>query len=659
MAGAADETSATRSRRVSVSAGCARPCPSCAACGPTSVAELDEVLAIRDVEAIVLGGGDATRWPPLGALLGAYRGHAGAPRVWLEAPAGSLSREVVEHLAAQGLFGAIVQLEAFGEAMERALGVVNGERVVADAERAGLRVEARVCVRPATFGIVVPLARKLAPRPVWLEIERRDWGKAAVTMSPDAIARTLLAAPNVRFSGQRRVDAGFAPPCVVPDAWAERPDAWDATLAPRGVSNRIWATCRECGLAERCAFGDAEAFREEDVRRARPIAESVPAASPLVVTTRRGGSRPEVLCTAAWTTMEVVDPKGDAHQCCATWTVGARGNLSGESLEDIWNGPGYREARRVMASGALEPLCRGICPRVHDRSLSEERLRIRPGAPAFVENQRLLLEDVAERREVMRAKPLYLALCPSTYCNYDCIMCLYGRTPRRDLRESIWSEVSALLPTLRGVTLLGGEPLAGPGVAEFLSDFDGARYPDCQIDLVTNGSLMTPSLLSRVDRCNFGDVTVSLNAGTPETYTRVQRGATLDEVLRNLDALLALRASRPRPFGVTVSFVVQPANADDMIAFGEIARSRDVRMRLLPLSVHGVEHLDYYGDADAVARIVRRLDELAAWARASRPVAVREIEATRSAIVEEAASRAAVASGEAAPPGARRLPLLA
>jgi molybdenum cofactor biosynthesis enzyme MoaA len=359
---------------------------------------------------------------------------------------------------------------------------------------------------------------------------------------------------------------------------------------------------------------------------------------------------PGVICTAPWTTLEVVDPDGRVRQCCTAWTVGDRGNLHEWTLLDVWNGDGYRMARRVMGGGALGTLCRPICPRLYDRKFAQQELSIVDGAPAFVANQKMLLEDISARREVVRAQPLYIAVCPSTYCNYDCIMCLHGRSPRRDLPESVWDDLLTMLPTLRVLTLLGGEPLANPLAMKFLRAWDRTKYPDAAVSIVTNGSLLSASVLAHLERCHFANVTVSLNAGTPEVYAQVQRGLPLQDVLDNVNALVELRRRQRAEFPIILSFVVQPANHTTLIPFGELAHARGLPIRLQPLSPHGPEGLDFYGNADEVARILASLDAMAAWAERTAPDYGREIHGTRSAIAAESASRRCT-------PTARSIPL--
>src|SRR6185436_20937697 len=106
--------------RVTVSPRCARPCPSCAACDPNrptpSLAEvLRAIDAVSDDPEVVLGGGDATAWVYLDALLASPQ--VAGRRIWVEAPAAAFRPEVLRRLAAAKATGIGVQIEATGPAM--------------------------------------------------------------------------------------------------------------------------------------------------------------------------------------------------------------------------------------------------------------------------------------------------------------------------------------------------------------------------------------------------------------------------------------------------------------------------------------------------------------------------------------------------------------
>ncbi len=649
--------------RVLVMPACETPCASCVACRPGGrTAALDDVLAHAALPELLLGGGDATAWPPLQALLAANARRDAPQRIWVEAPAVAFTPEVLAALAKGGAHGVLVQIEGVGEKLLRAMRAGDGEQVIAAAEALGLETQARICARPKTFPMVAPLARRLAPRRVWLELVRQNWGEAPVPMWPSTISQLLLACPTLNFSGHRMVDRGYLPPCTLPHVWETRPTAFRTTLRAEGdaAPNRALPACDACALRTQCRWSDRDALTPEEQSAARPIVgERLPwdrprtTQQPVPLATVRKRPKPDVICVTPWTDMEVVDPDGRVRQCCSTWTAGDRGNVIGASLAAVWNGPGYQAARRQMSRAALDDLCLPICSRLHDEKYAERELRIQDGSATFVLNQLLMAEDIAERREIVRSKPLRLAICPSTYCNYNCIMCDHGRTPRRELPEQIWDELPELLPTLQSLTLLGGEPLANPLAMKFLRAFDVAKYPDCAVDFVTNGALLTDKALEHLRRCTLGDVTMSLNAGTPEVYERVQRGIAFDKVLANLDGLLRFRDGHHRWFGITVSFVVQPAAAHTLIEFGELAHARNLRVRLMALNPENHEGLDFYLDDDAVAGVLGHVDRFIAWAGRVRPEWLPEIRAARSAVVEEAARRRleAAHAARAAQPG--------
>jgi pyruvate-formate lyase-activating enzyme len=618
---------------------------------------LDEVLQRDAAESLILGGGDATAWPHLDTLLSRNAARASPQQLWVEAPAAAFTAARLAALVRGGVHGVRIQIEAATPKWCAALGVGNGERAIAEAERLGLQVRILLCVRPKTFRSLFGLAKRLAPRAVEVELVRQNWGERPIPIYPETLERALREVRNVKFSATRMSDRGYLPPCALPQIWDSVPTVWRGVFRQGGAPNTAVAACGTCALSTRCSFADVGALPEPST--VRPIQGDPEPWS------RRGGTeepvparivakRPtrEVICTTPWTTMEIVDPNGAVTQCCADWTVGVRGNITASSLAEVWNGPGYRTARRVMSGEDLAPLCKTICARLYDRKFTESALRIQNGSKPFVDNQLLLAEEIADRKEVIKAKPLNLFICPSTYCNYDCIMCLYGRTPRRDLPDSIWDELPEYLPTLKSLTLLGGEPLANPHTMDLLRGFDVERYPDAAIDIVTNGALLTEKTLSYLQRCTFGSLMISLNAGTPETYERVQRGLALATVLENIDALLRFRATHHRWFGLALSFVAQPAAIDTIIDFAEIARVRNLPIRVMALNPDQVPELDFYTDPDQVAHVITRLDELIAYCRRVREDWLAEALSARDAVrLEAARRRGRAAHGTAVPAG--------
>lgn len=645
--------------RIPLVNACSPRCPSCDGCRNDSrVPTLREVVESIQSDAIVLGGGDATQWPHLGRLLKYLKKKNHPVAVWVEAPSASFAREgVLEALAGFDVVGLVVQMDsphAENWVFDDELAVV--ER----AEAAGLQVEIRVCTRPRHVARATELATRLAPRPVALELTSRTFAGDVGRIDSAALDALIVDTRNITFTGFRRVAESYLPPCALANAWQVNPRIWRGVLAPpETVSNDTLPICAQCTLRTRCQWSAAELLDEAAAASLAPVGnatalqrdrrpEEEAELKKRLAAVRLKRTQPEVICTTPWTTVEMVEPNGTVYQCCMEWTHGNRGKYRfGDSLLELWNGDGYQQARAHMLGKSRAKLCREICPRLHDGKFSESRFKVQPGAEPFVRNQLDIAEDIALGRTEVRGRPLHLAICPSTYCNYDCIMCDCGRTPRRDMPESIWEEVDELLPTLAHISLLGGEPLANPGVLSFLRRFDRADYPDALVNLVTNGALMTPRLLKHLGQCHFGSVTLSLNAGTPDVYEQVQRGLALEDVLSNLDALLEFRKQQPYHFGICVSFVAMPANVHTLIPFGEIAKARGLDVRVLPLSLGGAEDLDYYTDEAEIERVLSELQKFATWTTRNSLPWLEEIRATAEATRAEGARR--LGGGKRAP----------
>jgi MoaA/NifB/PqqE/SkfB family radical SAM enzyme len=635
-------------RRIVVSASCAKRCPSCFVCDPaTPPVSLREALAVEPESPdlpILLGGGDATKWPHLDAYLASNRARPKPYHVWVEAPAASFTPAVIQSLVDRGVEGIRVQIEATGEKNIRMLGVGDGEKVIADAEAAGLKTDARICVRPQLLGMVKPLARRLSPRPVWLEIFRQDFGKPPSFLPVEMLDKELATIPNIQFSAHRARAAGYPPACTMPATWRSNHRMWTPTFTDGGKPNDALGICSECVFSTRCQWNDPLGLSDAVKAAARPIKREPPVRriveTPVPEIIVRMRKAPNVVCTEPWTTIEMSGHDGNVHQCGGNWTSRLMGNIHENSLTEIWNGKPYQEARRLMGQSTVSDLCKPICTRLYDGVLHEGKFLIQAGSEPFVKNQLLLAEEIAERKEILTALPRHMTLCPSSYCNYNCVFCDHGRRPRWDMPDRVWDELPYFLPALKTLTLLGGEPFANARVWEFLTTFDTEKYPDVRLDIFTNGALMTEKALSKVRSSSLGEITISLNAGESDVYDAIERGsATLDKVVSNIDALIRLRDQYQWWFGITLSLIVMKENAHTLIPFGQLALERNLHVRLVGLLVRRPEDEPYnfYKNPDDVRHVVHHLDQFIAWAKhVGRPDYVQQAEASRDAVVGEA-----------------------
>jgi GTP 3',8-cyclase len=166
-------------------------------------------------------------------------------------------------------------------------------------------------------------------------------------------------------------------------------------------------------------------------------------------------------------------------------------------------------------------------------------------------------------------------------CNFRCVYCRSAdpdnHMPHHELLE--WDEFERLARILVGmgirkVRVTGGEPLVRPGVEDFIARLKAIGVRD--LSITTNGHLLAERLdallAAGLDRIN-----ISLDSLDRAKFERVTRTKTFDQVMAGIDAA---QASRLRPVKVN-AVLVRGLNDDEVEAFAEFARERDLIMRFI------------------------------------------------------------------------------
>jgi MoaA/NifB/PqqE/SkfB family radical SAM enzyme len=340
---------------------------------------------------------------------------------------------------------------------------------------------------------------------------------------------------------------------------------------------------------------------------------------PRAVVTLRDVLAPEELppwpCALPWTRFEV--NHRTFGPCCSDYQTRPAPYRAGQGLSELWNASALRAFRRALTGAAPYAPCRASCPTLMGRAEDPGAVRVFGGDEAFVAREVAMLTELFEGREVMQAGPLKVSFTTTTYCNYDCLMCSYGEvgTLADELPAAFYDDLMTLAPGMRLIEALGGEPLASPVFREFLAGFDFERFPSLRVALITNGSYLTPKELLRYRRVPLDNLTISLNAASPETYLSVNRGLPWPRLREHLDALHRLRREGELRCSVTYSLVILRENLHELRAFAELARRDGVRYRfLLPHNDRNGQSIMASRDAMATAR--EALDALVAEERA-------------------------------------------
>lgn len=189
------------------------------------------------------------------------------------------------------------------------------------------------------------------------------------------------------------------------------------------------------------------------------------------------------------------------------------------------------------------------------------------------DNLRQLADDLAAQRRVFRSLPDVVGLHTTDVCNLRCVMCPRAERPGRtrvpaDVLARVCDE---LFPTARRAVFspAHGEPL----VSDFDLVMDAARRHSVRVDLVTNGTLLTPERYRHV-RPALNVLNVSLDSHVPKTYEQIRVGAVFADVDARLRELTALRRSEPDDVVWSASAVVMRSNLEQLPGFVAYAARR-------------------------------------------------------------------------------------
>ncbi len=190
-------------------------------------------------------------------------------------------------------------------------------------------------------------------------------------------------------------------------------------------------------------------------------------------------------------------------------------------------------------------------------------LGLHPGAHARLEIRE---DSVVIRRPISDLARVYIEL--TNACNIDCRTCMRSvwATDTGYLSRELFARLRDQLAAMRQKPLvfLGGigEPLFHPHAVEFVA---ALHEIGVKVDLITNGTLLTPDRVSGLISAGLRRLWVSIDGSRPESYSDVRLGASLPAVLENLADLKfqKLRHATTRP-DLGIAMVVMERNVADL-----------------------------------------------------------------------------------------------
>ena len=472
------------------------------------------------------------------------------------------------------------------------------------------------------FGAGVPIVLQRAPLRARGGTRTIDATDPLQWSEVDALGRALASLPSP-LPGDAPMwfdDGADYAACLLPEAaWRPQLMSVAPTLGDRAADTfPDAARCGACAFSRHCNFRlmDGEAaplahMKPLDDTAARLLQSQSTTVDIAGATQekvdRKAYDLPELLCFAPWTTLTLYSRLHMPVPCAPAWVDTKMGAVetsrelkasllrvvwndlktkrqSGVKyfdptnedwhLADMWNGPMYRQMRREMAPGGASHRCRASCRvilGVEERGVRFFTIPDLDLAPSVAENRRRLVEEVRAGKSVLESTPLELTMGVSAHCNFTCSFCSGPQGSYGELSERRLEEVIRWLPGLMQLTIVGpGEPLMSVTFKKLMEEIATREFPSLTVSLTTNGTLARPSWIKRHANVRWGQIRFSINAGSAATHERMTGKKLFDQLIENVEAVVALRDSRNPPFNFTLSCVLSQLIVDDLHRYAEL-----------------------------------------------------------------------------------------
>jgi len=251
------------------------------------------------------------------------------------------------------------------------------------------------------------------------------------------------------------------------------------------------------------------------------------------------------------------DPAGWVYACCTSHLYPI-GRIGEQRLGDIWNGARTGVLKEALQRWDMTVACQPC--RFH-----LEHRRMDPVAAVY---------DQYPLADATPDLPHMMLFALSNRCNLGCVMCTpelssklrreAGMAPLDNpYDDRFFEDLEPFLAGLGVAKFLGGEPFLAPEHHRVWEMMDRLERPP-KLSITTNGTVWTDKVEWLMDRFEV-DISVSIDAASPETYAAVRRGGDLGVLRTNLDRF----ADRCRSAGTNlhVSYCLMPQNAHELAEF--------------------------------------------------------------------------------------------
>lgn len=242
----------------------------------------------------------------------------------------------------------------------------------------------------------------------------------------------------------------------------------------------------------------------------------------------------KVACLKPFKTIEI-HTDGDVSLCCFSWLPYFCGNITESSIQEIFDNVLRNEILSNMQSGVFSH-CNDRCPHINMYMASG------------VATNRLVAKDTLQTN--LNRIPWDIHFTYDQSCNLECKSCrselilhkLGSNSKLQQIHDKSVKLVEYLLSVGETVTVHvtgSGDAFASPLFWNYLKELSENVPERLRIELITNGTLMTPSRLDTIRPLlpTISMINVSIDAAKSETYSKVRKNGNFARLIENLNYL--------------------------------------------------------------------------------------------------------------------------
>jgi len=305
-----------------------------------------------------------------------------------------------------------------------------------------------------------------------------------------------------------------------------------------------------------------------------------------------------LVCSKPFTWFEVSrgNEEGEVFVCCPSWLNRPIGNLTRQSVAEVWNSKPAQEIRHSILDGSFRYCDARRCPFL--QTVSGPVQRIEDVTDSF------LAQIIREGITVVPYGPQEINCSYDRSCNLSCPSCrteLIMEHQNKDRILGIQRKITeSALQDARLLYITGsGDPFGSPYFRRWLQAMKRSDMPKLEvIHLHTNGLLWSRRMWESIPeeiRALIKSTDISIDAATPETYAVNRRGGIFQRLLENLEFIASLRCSGPLEW-LGINMTVQRNNYREMKDFIEIGR----RFGCDAVAFHQISNWGTFTDAEFI-----------------------------------------------------------